>query len=93
MLKQFKTMYTIQIFIACLLLQSIFVTPIGSFPNNGNEMSDIRQCVDIKDCDIYDWLIDDGNYGIIDFPKQQVDSLLLKDECGLTDSGEVNKGK
>ena len=55
-------------------------------------MTDIRQCVDIKDCDIYKWLIDDGNYGIIDFPKKQVDSLLRKDECGLTESGEVNKG-
>ena len=85
-------MYVIQIFIVCLYLQSIFVTPIGSFPNNESETSDVRQCVDLKDCDIFNWLIDDGNYGIIDFPKQQVDFLLMKDECGLTKSGEVQRG-
>ena len=85
-------MYTVHTFFVCLFLQNIFITPIGSFPNNESETSDIRQCVDTKDCDIYDWLIDDGNYGIIDFPKSKVDSLLRKDVCGLTESGEVKKG-
>ena len=91
-LRQFETMNTKQFCSICLLLQTVFITPIASFPSSKSETPDIRQCVDIKDYDIYNWLIDDGNYGIIDFPKQEVDSLLMKDECGLTESGEVKKG-
>ena len=83
------------IFIAILmsiLLQSVLSTPTSLSLEGDEKPQYTRQCVKIKDCDIYTWLIDKGKYGVIGFPKEKVDSLLLKDECGLTDSGDVEKG-
>ena len=76
-----------------MLLQSVLSTPTSLFLEGDRKPQYTRQCVKIKDCDIYSWLIDKGNYGVIGFPKEKVDSLLLKDECALSGSGDVEKGK
>ena len=75
-----------------MLLQSVLSTPTSLFLEGDRKPQYTRRCVKLKDCDIYTWLIDKGNYGVIGFPKEKVDSLLSKDECGLTDSGDVEKG-
>ena len=75
-----------------MLLQSVLSTPTSLVPEGDRKPQYTRRCVEVKDCDIYTWLIDKGNYGVIGFPKEKVDALLMKDECGLTDSGYVEKG-
>ena len=83
------------IFIAILmsmLLQSVLSTPTSLFLEGDRQPQYTRRCVKVKDCDIYSWLIDEGNYGVIGFSKEKVDALLLKDECGGNDSGDVEKG-
>ena len=49
-------------------------------------------CLPINDCAIYNWLIDNGDYGVIGFPKEQVDSLLKKDECTTIENDDIQRG-
>ena len=86
-------MNTHYILIPILLLQTVLSTSTPVQLVGEVEQQNDFKCVRVKDCDIYNWLMDDGNYGIIGFNKRQVDVLLKKDECGLTEQGKVEKGK
>ena len=79
--------------ILVLLFQTVISTssPV-QLQSEGGQRNGFN-CIRVNDCDIYNWLIDDGNYGVIGFPKHQVEVLLKKDECGLTQQGKVEKGK
>ena len=52
-----------------------------------------RECILIEDCGFYEWFIDDGNYGVLGFPKEKVDAELKKHQCGLDKKGNVERGK
>ena len=85
-------MNTLYILIPILLLQTVLSTSTPVPLEGESEQQNDFKCVRVKDCDIYDWLMDDGNYGINGFNERQVEVLLKKDECGLTEQGKVEKG-
>ena len=63
-------------------------TVVNNYINTVN-----RECQLVEECDFYDWFIDKGNYPILGFPKENIETFLKRDECGLDQDGNVVKGK